>query len=218
MKNCVFCSLVNQNDKELCSKLENTVLYEDDLVLIKPALGMSIPNYLMVISKQHFNGFAELESRNLLRLEKLLDRICDEYFKIIGTYPIIFEHGSLPKGKHPLSITHAHLHIIPINLSLNNLEELFDKLELESRFTISSLHGMKQKDYWMYRSKNKHYYMSYSIKNAPRSCFIKIVAKQAGYDNSYEWRDPMNNRDSDIKKTIEIFKKLRLRDNSHLLF
>jgi len=37
MKDCVFCSLVNQTDKELCSKLENTVLYDDDLVLIKPA-------------------------------------------------------------------------------------------------------------------------------------------------------------------------------------
>jgi len=65
MKDCVFCSLVNQTDKELCSKLENTVLYEDDLVLIKPALGMSIPNYLMIISKQHINGFAELDSCNL---------------------------------------------------------------------------------------------------------------------------------------------------------
>jgi len=46
LKDCVFCSLVNQIDKELCSKPENTVLYENDLVLIKPALGMSIPNSL----------------------------------------------------------------------------------------------------------------------------------------------------------------------------
>jgi len=51
LKDCVFCSLVNQTDKELCSKPENTVLCENDLVLIKPALGMSIPNYLMVVSK-----------------------------------------------------------------------------------------------------------------------------------------------------------------------
>ena len=46
LKDCVFCSLVNQIDKELCSKPENTVLCENDLVLIKPALGMSIPNSL----------------------------------------------------------------------------------------------------------------------------------------------------------------------------
>ena len=210
MKDCVFCSLINQNDKELCSKLENTVLYEDNLLLIKPALGMSIPNYLMIISKQHINGFAELDSCNLFRLENLLDRICDEYLKIIGTYPIIFEHGSLPKGRHPLSITHAHLHIIPIYISRDNLEKLFDELELGLQFTIISLHNMKHKDYWMYRSENKHYYMSHSIKDAPKSCFIKLVAEQAGYDNSYEWRDPKNNRESDIKKTIKIFKKLRL--------
>ncbi|MFA4999603.1 MAG: hypothetical protein WC519_02680 [Parcubacteria group bacterium] len=210
LKDCVFCSLVNQIDKELCSKPENTVLYENDLVLIKPALGMSIPNYLMVVSKQHINGFAELDSCNLFRLEGLLDRICDEYHKIIGTYPIFFEHGSLPKGRHPLSITHAHLHIIPINISRDNLEKLFDELELGLQSTIVSLHNMKHKDYWMYRSENKHYYMSHSIKDAPRSCFIKLVAQQAGYDNSYEWRDSKSNRYSDIKKTIETFKKLKL--------
>jgi hypothetical protein len=32
MKDCAFCSLVNQTNKELCSKLENKVLYEDDFV------------------------------------------------------------------------------------------------------------------------------------------------------------------------------------------
>jgi diadenosine tetraphosphate (Ap4A) HIT family hydrolase len=209
-KDCVFCSLINQTDRQLCSKPENKVLYENDLVLIKPALGMSIPNYLMAVSKQHINGFAELDSRNLFRLEGLLDRICDEYNKIIGTYPIFFEHGSLPEGRHPLSITHAHLHIIPINISRDNLEKLFDELDLRSQSNIVSLHNIKNKDYWMYRSENKHYYMSHSIKDAPQSLFIKLVAQQAGYDNSYEWRDLKNNRYSDIKKTIETFKKLRI--------
>ena len=211
MENCIFCSLINQTDKELCSKLENTILYEDDLILIKPALGMSIPNYLMVFSKQHINGFAQLDSSNLLKLENLLDKICQKYFDILGIYPIIFEHGSLPKGRHILSITHAHLHIIPMNLSNDNLKELFGKLELNLEPTIVSLQNMKYKDYWMYRSKDKKYYMSNSIKNAPRSCFIKLVAKQAGFDNSYEWRDPSNNRKSDIKTTIETFKKLKKR-------
>lgn len=210
MKDCVFCSLAYQTDKELCSKPENTILYEDDLVLIKPALGMFIPNYLMVVSKRHINGFAELDSCSLLKLENLLDRICDGYLKIIGTYPIIFEHGSLPQGRHSLSITHAHIHIIPINISRDNSKKLFDELKLGSQLDIISLHNMEHKDYWMYRSKNKHYYMSHSIKDAPRSCFIKLLAQQAGYDNSYEWRDPKNNRDSNIKKTIKIFNKLKL--------
>lgn len=210
LKDCVFCSLVNQTDKLLCYKPENTVLYENDLVLIKPALGMSIPNYLIVVSKQHVGGFAELDSRNLYRLEGLLDRICDEYNKIIGTYPILFEHGSLPEGRHPLSITHAHLHIIPITISHDNVLKLFDELNLESQPSIVSLHNMKYKDYWMYRSENKRYYMSHSIKDVPRSLFIKLVAQQAGYDSSYEWRDPENNRYSDINETIETFKKLRI--------
>lgn len=170
---------------------------------------MSVPNYLMVIAKEHINGFAEFNRSNLRRLEHLLNTICDEYRTIIGTYPVIFEHGSLPAGRHPLSITHAHLHIIPIHISRNNLGRLLDGLQLELQPTILSLQNIKHQDYWMYRSEHKHYYTSHSIADAPRSFFIKLVAEEAGYDNSYEWRDPGNNRKSDVKTTIATFQKLK---------
>lgn len=211
MNDCIFCDLLSKKNNELCSKLENTILYEDDFVIIKPALGMSIPNYLMVISKKHLNGFAELNSKCLLKVERLLELICEEYVKNMGIYPIIFEHGSLANGRHKLSITHAHLHIIPINLSKDAENELFAKLKLVSQPNVLQLKKMIHEDYWMYRSQNRKYYMSSSIKDAPRSCFIKIVAKEVGYDDSYEWRDSINNRKSDVEKTISTFKKFDIK-------
>jgi len=73
---------------------------------------------------------------DLVEIENLLNKICEEYYNILGVYPIIFEHGSLPEGRHPLSITHAHLHIIPINLSNNNINSLFSDLKLELKENI----------------------------------------------------------------------------------
>ena len=210
MEECIFCSIIDQADKEVCSKIENKILYEDDLVLVKPALGMSISNYLMIISKKHINGFAELSSYDLNRLEKLLNIICEEYLRVIGTCPILFEHGSLPEGRHPASITHAHIHVIPIKLTPDRIVRLFDELKLVIKSDITALKEVKYKDYWMYRNEGKNYFVSHSVKEAPRSCFIKIVAEQAGYDNSYEWRNPNNNRLSEVKKTIETFRKLKL--------
>lgn len=214
MKECLFCSLINKDDKELSEKQENFILYEDNLILIKPALGMSIPNYLMIISKQHINGFAELNEKELLKVEKILNTICNAYYKKLGVYPIIFEHGSLPNGRHPLSITHAHLHVIPINLSKKNLQKLFSELKLRKAKNINDLHKNVLKDYWMYRTPDNIYYMSNSIVDAPRSCFIKIVAQEAGFNFSYEWRNPINNREEDVKRTIDTFKNLFPNHNS----
>ena len=64
MKECVFCNIVktgnNNNEKE-----KNVILYEDDLVLITQATGSPIRGYLMIVTKQHINGFAELSKEEL---------------------------------------------------------------------------------------------------------------------------------------------------------
>ncbi len=210
MKDCVFCKISNKTEKKLCDELVNTILYEDDLIIVKPALGMSRPNYLMVFPKIHINGFAELDETSLFKVESFINKICVEYKQISGIYPIVFEHGSLPQGRHPQSITHAHLHIIPINLKSEYLKKLFGYLKLNEQSSILDLKKLKSKDYWIYRNEENKYYMSHSIDNAPRSCFIKLVAEQLGYDNSYEWRDINNNRINDVIETIETFKKLKL--------
>lgn len=208
MKNCVFCTFVDKTNMTYNSKRVNTILYEDDSVVIKPALGMSVENYLMVISKKHYNGFAEYSDAELLELEKLINKICEAYFNHIGVYPIIFEHGSLAEGRHPLSITHAHLHIIPMSLTTASKKALFSLLHLRRVNNILDLKSLKNKDYWVYRSEKNEYFVSHSVVNAPRSCFIKIIASQAGYGDDYEWRDEKSNRSDFVETTIDTFLKL----------
>lgn len=210
MSDCIFCSIVKQKDKIICSKIENTVLYEDDIVIIVPALGMSTPNYLMVVSKKHVNGFAEFNNIDLEKLEILINKICAKYLEIYNIYPIIFEHGSLVNGRHPLSITHAHLHIVPLNLSQEIIKKLFYSLKLEKVNEMLFIQNMKYRDYWVYRNEKREYYISHSILDAPRSCFIKLIAEQNGFDSSYEWRDEINNRRSDVEETIKNFNKLNI--------
>lgn len=211
MKNCVFCGFVSKTNITYNSQRVNAVLYEDDLVVIKPARGMSVENYLMVISKKHNNGFAEYSDADLLKLEKILDIICQAYFNDIRVYPIVFEHGSLAEGRHTLSITHAHLHIIPVNLTTASEECLFDSLQLRRAKNILTLKSLRNKDYWVYRSEKREYFVSHSVLDAPRSCFIKIVATQAGCGTDYEWRDEKNNRSDFVETTIDTFLKLRIK-------
>ena len=116
MKDCVFCNIVkngdNNNEKE-----KNIILYEDELILITQATGSPVRVYLMIIVKQHINGFAELSQDELKYVERIIVIIKNFYKKSFNINSILLEHGSTENGRHPQSIVHAHLHLIPFNFS-----------------------------------------------------------------------------------------------------
>lgn len=74
MKDCVFCNIIkngdNNNEKE-----KNVILYEDELILITQATGSPVRGYLMIITKRHINGFAELSLDELKHVEKIISII-----------------------------------------------------------------------------------------------------------------------------------------------
>ncbi len=130
MKECVFCNIVktgnNNNEKE-----KNVILYEDDLVLITQATGSPVRGYLMIVTKQHINGFAELSKEELKHIEKLINIIKEFYKKYFHIDSILLEHGSTESGRHPQSIVHAHLHLIPFNFNEKIETELLIELHLK---------------------------------------------------------------------------------------
>ena len=65
----------------LTEKERNVILYEDDLLLITQATGSPVRGYLMIVIKQHINGFAELSKEELKHVEKLINIIKDFYKK-----------------------------------------------------------------------------------------------------------------------------------------
>ena len=107
MKDCVFCNIVkngdNNNEKE-----KNIILYEDELILITQATGSPVRGYLMIITKQHINGFAELSLDELKHVEKIISIIKKIYKRYFNINSILLEHGSTENGRHPQSIVHAH--------------------------------------------------------------------------------------------------------------
>lgn len=68
MKECVFCNIVKtgDNNNNNNNKEKNVILYKDDLILIVQAAGSPVRGYLMIVTKRHVNGFAELKISNLL--------------------------------------------------------------------------------------------------------------------------------------------------------
>ena len=203
MRECVFCNIVktgnNNNEKE-----KNVILYEDNLVLITQATGSPVRGYLMIVTKRHINGFAELSKEELKHIEKLINIIKEFYKKYFHIDSILLEHGSTESGRHPQSIVHAHLHLIPFNFDKNIETELFAELHLKSIESFENIKINEKLDYWLYCNSKGKYYTSSNIINAPRSIFMNLIAKQINWKLPYEWRNNVTPKEY-IDEIIEIF-------------
>lgn len=203
MKECVFCNIVktrnNNNEKE-----KNVILYEDDLLLITQATGSPVRGYLMIVTKRHINGFAELSKEELKHVEKLINIIKDFYKKYFHIDSILLEHGSIESGRHSQSIVHAHLHLIPFNFNEKIETELLTELHLKSIELFENIKINEKLDYWLYCDSKGKYYTSSNIINAPRSIFMNLIAKQINLKLPYEWRKNVTKKEY-IDEIIEIF-------------
>lgn len=203
MKDCVFCNIVknrnNNNEKE-----KNIVLYEDELLLVSQATGSPVRGYLMIIPKKHINGFAELSLDEMKYVEKIISIIKDFYKKYFHINAILLEHGSTEIGRHPQSIVHAHLHLIPFNFEEKIEKELFTELQLKPIKAFECIKINKKLDYWLYCNQNGEYYTSSEILEAPRSIFMNLIAKQINLPLPYEWRKSVTKKEY-IDEMINIF-------------
>ena len=203
MKNCVFCDLVkngdNNNEKE-----KNIILYEDELILITQATGSPVRGYLMITTKQHVNGFAELSRNELKHVERIICIIKNFYKKYFNINSILLEHGSTENGRHPQSIVHAHLHLIPFNFDEKIENELFTVLQLKPIQALENIKINEKLDYWLYCNPKGEYYTSSEILDAPRSIFMNLIAKQINLPLPYEWRKSVTQKEY-IDEMINLF-------------
>ncbi len=203
MKECVFCNIVksgdNNNEKE-----KNVIFYEDDLILISQATGSPVRGYLMIVTKRHINGFAGLSQSELKHVEEIINTIKFFYKKYFHINSILLEHGSTENGRHPQSIVHAHLHLIPFNFNKEIEDELFTELHLKQIESFESIKINEKLDYWLYCDQKGKYYTASNILDAPRSIFMNLIAKQIHLPLPYEWRKSVTKKEY-IDEMINIF-------------
>lgn len=202
MRECIICEIIN-NPKYL----EDTIIYENNFFIVKAAKGMVVPGHLLIIPKEHINGFAELSIEKLNEVKEFVEKISAEIKKYMKNNVIFFEHGSLPEGRHPQSIVHAHLHIIPYNLTKKSHEKIINGCKLKKIRTYEEIKDVVHKDYCYFKDEDGNMYLSDSI-DFPRSIIFRVIAEQEGLEDDYEWREEKNNSRDKLIKTIELGKNI----------
>lgn len=202
MRECIICEIINNP-----RYLEDTIIYENNFFIVKAAKGMVVPGHLLMITKDHINGFAELSIEKLNEVKEFCEKISAKIKKYMKTNVIFFEHGSLPEGRHSQSIVHAHLHIIPYNLTQKSYEKLINECQLKKIKTYEKIKDVIYKDYCYFKDEDGNMYLSDSI-DFPKSIIFRVIAEQEKLEDNYEWREEKNNNKDKLIKTIELGKKI----------
>ena len=97
-------------DKILRGEISADVIYEDDDVLAFRDISPQAPVHILVIPKQKFRRFAEMEKQSTQYVGKYMQKVA-KVARDLGLddsgYRIVFNHGS--NGQQTVDYIHAHI-------------------------------------------------------------------------------------------------------------
>lgn len=208
IEECSFCSELLKDDSgniyyEECQETSSRIIWENDNFAILPTLGCFIEGYLLIITKRHVSSLSELKVNNLLELTTIINKV----YSIMNNYYggcIFFEHGSVSSCTTGggACVDHAHLHIIPRDISLiNGIKNKFQVNSISSLLDLSK-NAKKGISYMFFSLPNKHFFMCDAL--SVESQFLrKIAAKEVGMDDYWNWaKHPMCKNIRETRKAL----------------
>jgi histidine triad (HIT) family protein len=103
MEDCIFCQIVE-------GKIPAAKVYEDENVLAFMTIQAINPGHTLVIPKQHFTEFHDLDRENYSRLMNIVQQVARSVKKTYKPKRV----GLLVQG---FDVAHAHIHVVPIHQS-----------------------------------------------------------------------------------------------------
>jgi diadenosine tetraphosphate (Ap4A) HIT family hydrolase len=114
---CYFCDGLFQLNKRIGLASEDSIIYQDDNVLITPDIAPVAEGHFLIITKTHWNSFANVDDNTYYSLERAKEYLKRTVFK--GKRILFFEHGAVKENTAGACIDHAHMHVIPISFDID---------------------------------------------------------------------------------------------------
>lgn len=130
MSLCLFCDVA---DGRAGMAPENLIIAANEYAFAKPALGQFVDGYTLIVSQEHVRSFSDMSGAELASVEDLRKQVGTVLGNLYRQPVIVFEHGCgrAPELRAGSCIDHAHLHILPVAVSL--------EYNLQSRFKFSQV-------------------------------------------------------------------------------
>lgn len=198
---CGFCVEINDLDSENNlfknliapqTGLKSRFVYEDDKFVVMPGLGAFVEGYVMIVSKIHYDCIGKMPIEDINEIDHLLTHTKERIKQTYNTNVVCFEHGSVScANKFGGCLNHAHLHIVPCNVSLINEINQYD-LKVSKLSSLSLLHnlGGAEKPYLFFEDVDGEQYIITGEYIASQF-FRKLVSNHMGLSDSWDWREDL---------------------------
>ena len=112
---CIFCKIA-QTAPENLPEYDQPIMETANFFVVS-AKGQFTEGYVLICPRQHIDSFGFLNS---VLFEEFLGIKKKVYSLLMGEYkcrPVFFEHGAIASKKGGSCIEHAHIHVLPVELT-----------------------------------------------------------------------------------------------------
>lgn len=188
---CYFCDGLFQLNEKLGLASDESIIYQDDNVFITPDIAPVVDGHFLIVSKVHYNSFANADENTYTSLERAKNFLRDSVFK--DTKSLFFEHGAVIKNTAGACIDHSHIHVIPISSDIDI--DGFISMFVSSKKIEADIHSILQcaknnQPYIFYEIEKDNSWL-YHVDTLPRQFFRMMVSysfsiKQYRWGEQYE--------------------------------
>lgn len=183
---CHFCEDKFNRNRELGLPTKESVVYEDNNIYVMPDICPLAVGHMLIITKQHFQGYANAGNSVLSSVEKFLHY----YEEKIGDRDYtIFEHGAVLPYTAGSSVDHAHIHIVPFELEMHEL--LKSSFVEYTRRNLEELkeYAQEKQPYLFYKIRRNEKGYVYKVGGMESQFLRKTAAELIRQKEYYDWKE-----------------------------
>ena len=188
---CDFCAEM-QSDKNTYffstygSVLQNRIIYETENFFVYPTIGQIVEGYLLILPKEHYLSIGQMPKKFITEVEQIKNFLYKQVSKMYMP-PIFFEHGSV-KEAGGCGVYHAHIHVVPCNVSKEIIEVISKSYVLHQIKTMYELSQyIKQDKPYLYFEDNKKTRYVFEIDEIP-SQYIRRIFAELIFAKEWDWK------------------------------
>lgn len=121
---CCMCEEIRdkrlQGNFQKAYNIDNRICFENEYFVSFPSVSPLKVGHMLVFPKRHVTSLSKLNEDERVDLSSFLTTVCGRLYQSLGDL-YYFEHGVPNDLAGGCGITHAHLHILPLNKELSVL-------------------------------------------------------------------------------------------------
>ena len=165
-----------------------SVIYKDKHVFITPDISPVVLGHFLIVAEEHESSFAGVSDDVFASLTKAKLFLKEKVFR--DQTVLFFEHGSILQRSAGSCIDHAHMHVLPINMTTNMIDNFIcNSIFINSKKEPATHEALQQcvvnlQPYLYYEIKDDMWL--YSVNKLPSQFFRQMICSVAG--GSYNWK------------------------------